>query len=82
MIKIENQPDEFEKDLEELLRIITKKIVKKRALSFKEDEITDRVQQMKSAVFAGIREIERIDSEPNIGDLIREELAKRKKTDN
>ena len=29
MIKIENQPDEFEKDLEERLRIITKKIVKK-----------------------------------------------------
>lgn len=82
MIKIETQPDEFEKDLEEQLLIITEEIVKKRALSFKEDELKDRVQQMKSAVFAGISEIERIDSKPNIGDLIREELAKRKKTDN
>lgn len=82
MIKIENQPDEFEVDLEERLRIITKEIVKKRGISFEEDELKDRVQQMKSAVFAGIREIERIDSTPNIGDLIREELAKRKKTDN
>lgn len=82
MIKIENQPDDFEVDLEERLRIITKEIVKKRGISFEEDELKDRVQQMKSAVFAGIREIERIDSIPNIGDLIREELAKRKKTDN
>ena len=82
MIKIENQPDEFEVDLEERLRIITKEIVKKRGISFKEDELKNRVQQMKSAVFAGIREIERIDSIPNIADLIREELVKRKKTDN
>ncbi len=72
--------DNFDKDLEERLTVITENLMRKRSITFDEDELHNRTQELKSAVYAGIERIKIIYPELSIGEKIHESIQINKNT--